>query len=657
MRIEQLLHGYDNGHRLLAGSVLLKNNADMDAIATLSDWSEYVAPGDGESSYVTAYPLVESGYYVIAKTWYAEEMRRPGCVWTHSLLIPFDTLNSLDNFRRISSLFVRPAAEGNYDNYSHTIDYENKNYLPNEYEPLSDDREMTTTILLSMINADSEDVKMRAVKNNQTAEKLLLSVMNALPIAMLKHVSWCTGTAYLRKLYGKPLKCQYLSRSITEDDLGTDCETDKPWINYIVDGLLRGDVNQGQLIRMFAEDIASIDNYAAIVKVLYTLEDYFKEEADKAERYKTVFEIISSAFPNSNEGHVIKKLCTKKVFSDRYCSDRTFFYLYGTLPLDGVFDESETKMDERWNEFIENNRHEYIPLISQICNSGNVNSWGTHLLKDSVTVMTQEEVTEIIKGNFHLFNSIALLNPNILDGLQLQELTSQEIESILPIILDNRTQDGFNQWEQLFILLLEHWVDISEPLAKQIFMKSGNATKILLDFVNKDDARYVNRVLGKEMEKRTKDVLNWLSSVEIITDKVAYAIINSVNEWSQEVIEGGAKIWRPFLHLQFHQLRPEVYTFLFALSFNWSSDRDAIELMQMSFYPLHILAANNNLGYGNWGRISRYMESVMFWDEWDNCKKLRKTVVKRLKRAGLDKSVLAHFTPDGELNEQMMKMW
>lgn len=657
MRIEQLLHGYDNGHRILAGSVLLKNNADMDAIATLSDWSEYVAPGDGDSSYVTAYPLVESGYYVIAKTWYAEEMKRPGCVWTHSLLIPFEALNNLDNFRRISNLFVRPASESNYDNYSHTIEYENKNYLPNEYEPLSEDREKATKLLLAMINADSENVMMRAVKNNQTAEKLLLSIMNILPLAMLKHISWCTGTAYLRKLYGKSLKCQYLSRSINEDDLGTDYETDKQWINYIVDGLLRGDVNQGQLIRLFAEDITSIDNYAAIVKVLYTLEDYFKEEADKAKRYKTVLEIIASSFPTSNDGHVIKKLCTQKSFSDRYCSDRTVFYLYGTLPLDGVFDEVETKMDERWMEFIENNRQDYIPLISHICNSGNVNSWGINLLKDSVNVITSEEVTGIIKSNSHLFSSIALLNPNILRELQLQDLTPQEIESILPIILDNRTRDGFIQWEQLFILLLEHGIEISKPLAKQIFTKSGNATKILLDFVNKDDARYVNDVLGMEMEKRTNEILNWLSSVEFITDKVAYAIINSVSEWSQEVIEKGAKIWRPFLNLQFHQLRPEVYAFLFSLSFNWPSDRDAIELMQMSFYPLHIFAANNKLGYDNWGHISRYMESVMFWDEWDNCKKLRKTVVKRLKRAGFEKTVLEHFTPDGELNDQMMKMW
>ena len=109
MKIEQLLHGYDNGHRLLAGSVLLKNNIEMDAVATLSDWSEYVAPGGGESSYVTAYPLKESGYYVIAKTWYADEMKRPGCVWTHSLLISFDVLNHIDDFKRLSILFKKSS--------------------------------------------------------------------------------------------------------------------------------------------------------------------------------------------------------------------------------------------------------------------------------------------------------------------------------------------------------------------------------------------------------------------------------------------------------------------------------------------------------------------------------------------------------------------
>ena len=126
MKIDQMLHGYDSGHRFLSGSVMLKSRADMDTIATLSDWSEYVAGSGGESSYVTAYPLKESGYYVIAKTWYADEMKRPGCVWTHSLLLPFDLLNSIDDFKRFSSLFERPSEESGFDFYARQIDYENK---------------------------------------------------------------------------------------------------------------------------------------------------------------------------------------------------------------------------------------------------------------------------------------------------------------------------------------------------------------------------------------------------------------------------------------------------------------------------------------------------------------------------------------------------
>lgn len=47
----------------------------------------------------------------------------------------------------------------------------------------------------------------------------------------------------------------------------------------------------------------------------------------------------------------------------------------------------------------------------------------------------------------------------------------------------------------------------------------------------------------------------------------------------------------------------------------------------------------------------------MIWDEWDNCKKMRKTVVKRLKRAGAYERVLDNYTPDGELIAELKRMW
>ena len=656
MRIEQMLHGYDNGHRLLAGSIMLNDKADMEALATLSDWSEHVLP-NGDSSYLTAYPLKESGYYVVAKTWYAEEMKRPGCVWTHSLLIPFEELNIVDDFRRISTLFIRPAINDNFDLYSRTIIHETKFNSPSNYKDLTTSKRMIAMILLSFLNSGNMPLTFGALKDNDLAGILMLSVMNMVPMAMLQNVSWCTGTAYPRKINGKQLTCQFLSRQSEDQILNTLVKEEK-WIDYVTDAMTRGDVNKGQLIRMFAEDIGeSMDKYSAIVKVLYTLEDYFNTEVDSTERYRTVFEIIASYFPTKDEGLVIKKLCTNKIFSERYCSELMFFYFLATLPLDGVFNFEETKVEERWKGFIGNNKEEYVTLLKHICESGNVNEWGAGILKESATVLTMTDVTEIIKSDYQLFSSITLLNPEILEKVQWQVLPQKEIESILPMILDSRTRDSFTQWATLFATMLEQGVEISNEMAVEIFAKTNDATTILLDFVNKDSERFVNMVLGKQIERRQKEILAWLGGVETVTVNVAYAIVNSLNERSEDVVNAGSKVWKPFLGLQYQSLRVEVYAFLFSLSFNWLSDRDALELMRMAFYPLHTLEEAGKLGYGNWMHIACYMESLRFWEEWDKCKKMRKTVVKRLKNAGYDKSILNHYTPNSELNEMMIKMW
>src|ERR1700733_7049151 len=107
IKVEQTLHGYSEGHRLIAGSVKL-GQQDARTMLVLSDASGSGTriPTDG---YLTGYPLVGAGKYVLARTWSAPEMSRPGCVWTHSLLIDFADLARLasagelvDRFKRLT---------------------------------------------------------------------------------------------------------------------------------------------------------------------------------------------------------------------------------------------------------------------------------------------------------------------------------------------------------------------------------------------------------------------------------------------------------------------------------------------------------------------------------------------------------------------------
>ena len=114
--LHQALHGYAGGHRQLALSTTLKSR-DQRALLALSDIS---GPGGrlDEEGYLTGFPLSESGYYALARTWPAPEMPRPGCVWTHTLLIDFLDLGAIEALSDLLFLFRRPISTSEVPDYS-----------------------------------------------------------------------------------------------------------------------------------------------------------------------------------------------------------------------------------------------------------------------------------------------------------------------------------------------------------------------------------------------------------------------------------------------------------------------------------------------------------------------------------------------------------
>ena len=108
IKIHQALHGYTDGHRELALSATLSAR-DTKTLLTLSDRS---GPGVKIPSggYLTGYPLAESSLYVVARTWAAPELPRPGCVWTHSLLVDFTDLATIEDATGLLRMFIRPGS-------------------------------------------------------------------------------------------------------------------------------------------------------------------------------------------------------------------------------------------------------------------------------------------------------------------------------------------------------------------------------------------------------------------------------------------------------------------------------------------------------------------------------------------------------------------
>src|SRR5579863_6633039 len=124
--LHQLLHGYSDGHRLIESSFRPQDDLTR-LMLRMSDISgNGMVPGFEE--YLTGYPLPSIDSYALAKTWSAPEMPRPGCVWTHTIVIRNEDLANLNNLAVLSELFSRPIGtlKGDYKTHiefsSHSSD-------------------------------------------------------------------------------------------------------------------------------------------------------------------------------------------------------------------------------------------------------------------------------------------------------------------------------------------------------------------------------------------------------------------------------------------------------------------------------------------------------------------------------------------------------
>lgn len=118
IQVHQVLHGYHNGHQLLASSIEF-SFSDRRLLDSMSDGAGIDLTNCVEG-YITGYALPESQKYVLAKTWYADDMQRPGCVWTHSLVFDIDCINQICSPETILQLYHRPS-HGKYDVYTDNI--------------------------------------------------------------------------------------------------------------------------------------------------------------------------------------------------------------------------------------------------------------------------------------------------------------------------------------------------------------------------------------------------------------------------------------------------------------------------------------------------------------------------------------------------------
>lgn len=280
----QVLHGYENGHQLLEASCKLNidDRKRMDELSDLNgttDENRYV-------DYYTGYPIANGTKYVIAKTWYAHEKKRPGCAWTHSIIFNIEDFAKLTDLGTFIDKFQRPKED--YEiHYTKPIVMEieeRKKVLDIEHNRLE--------YLLYTIFVSSEPKFVVVQEENYINE--LFQVLNIMPYEILKTFTFSTMSYSNRRYGNKPFQYQMISEKDSYLFLGRYkdicvCEDISKikkypyWVEGYANLILCNSLEDlNRFILQYEEHACSLEYYNSFVRLFFaimndkmTLSDFF----------------------------------------------------------------------------------------------------------------------------------------------------------------------------------------------------------------------------------------------------------------------------------------------------------------------------------------------------------------------------------------------
>jgi hypothetical protein len=313
LKLQQALHGYSEGHRLLGSSIDLVGR-DAKIMLMMSDASGPAAV-IGDDGYLTGYPLPESGYYAFARTWSAPEMPRPGCVWTHTILVEFSDIPALRSASRLLGLFRRPRGkDSGYDEALTLASEGSANASP-------PDPDVARRILWAIYGNPSRPIVM-SILGQRERDELVLAVWDQQWPRLKRAFRFCTLSFADRSAGGNVFDLQFLpsSERIPRAQFRTALDADRSeveishWLEDAVSDLQDGPAGDlRRFLRTAGSDVSGREAFVPLAS-LHALSKHFADAPDSVE---VAISLLEHAIPDS-QGHSARALITRAVSAEPY---------------------------------------------------------------------------------------------------------------------------------------------------------------------------------------------------------------------------------------------------------------------------------------------------------------------------------------------------
>ncbi|WP_454721869.1 MULTISPECIES: GAP1-N1 domain-containing protein [Cupriavidus] len=604
IKVDQTLHGYSEGHRLIEGSLKLPQS-DARTMLVLSD-----ASGSGSripaNGYITGYPLAESGKYVLARTWAAPEMSRPGCVWTHSLLIDFADLARLGSVDDLLERLQRPS-DGGGSAFAVQIEV----MASREPTPVAPSDLRRAGQWASALYGKPKD-RIVDERERPEDEQIIVAIWMQQWPRLRRAFRFCTFSAEDRSISVDAFDLQLMDVSRTSRSkvprAVASAKSQGDWIETLLDDLL---TPSGSGLRQFLRDVGSdVTNGRAAMIPLVRLYAALEQNAESIRLAEAVSELERLG---PNQGRMGRAAAARIVFSRPGLVDQKLFdFALQQVRVDrgllGVEPLVVGRALLRWKpDFLADDLQEGDPL---------------HKAVDAALPEADvEELIDLIEAVPGAAMAVLPARPDVFERASFWRIASLDAQRLIGAL-----EAGQDRAVRIVGALMEAGRD--------------ECSAVMVDRFGIDP---VVAALSGLDAAGIRSRLAWIRAIAHRIDDLAEGMSRG-NIWHRPLLFALAKILAPESVPNSFGTDPWVTavertktsddvrnedllaSFLFARARGWRS-RSAGKLFFLSVQRLHEAMASERLTDEAWRIAQPRLPYGSVWREWDQCEKLRNAVV------------------------------
>ena len=638
--VEQVLHGYRDGHKLLAASVQI----DETSSALMSRMSD-MQPRSLEklSSYICAYPLRKVSKYVVSRTWSAHEMRRLGCVWTHSLLADYATIAKVSDLTKLFSLLKRPQ-DGDFDAYRLSLDITDRIQAN-----IPSDESGTITALQGLGIVDYTEVAtalygqavnrtlLSAHKDERTDEAIVAAFWNQMPPRLRRELVVCTAANPRSTLPEAEVYLLFSRDSDTAERQpkpNSSVCPDDPFVRLAVDASRGTDTLLRSFLARYVVDAERPRQ--AVIELVQIAESLFLK--DNRPHLGTVAHEIVSSFPSPSDCNLLKKdLITGSFFvgANNRLKNIVPQILSEVLPvmasLRGFSDV--TAIDNFLNLVIESDES-LLNDVLNVCAAHDTNTLGALVIQRTAEMLPTEFVAGI-NSNARVKFQLASWNPDLLtnQSFWMTFTSSPRGDEWRPLFNTGRIElfvSGFlnaRMFDALIQLINEQPAAITPIIVNQLDGLGAETRQAAIVALRK--YRFV--------------IMETMCSKELLSEQVLESFAKDI--FLQRNPEPTPELWVSLLAAMTKTSNSNISPFLSYVLFFTAEHADskcAVKLYGYSFQTLHNLLYN---GHGKnvdeiRSQICSDFQPVGTGNEWDFCGRIRASMARHFVRF---RSAKQHF--------------